>query len=207
MVTWKPLSNQVSTDSAILTSVKTCANRLLPHKMFATSSRKFVRLSQKDLLIPMGNFTRLTSSHALLGSTSRLLLHCMLSVLDHYAVVFNNELLTGFSHHSEFRGAGGVDMHQTFNPEPQVYLGVAAPNFPNYFIVNGVRGNWAAGTVLITVSHANYLSYVFRILLILAANLLHLSITSLRCRSTTLSSASKRSNKKTSNRWKSGKSV
>lgn len=46
-------------------------------------------------------------------------------------------------------------MHQFFNPEPQVYLGLAAPNFPNYFIVNGVRGNWAAGTVLITVSHGS----------------------------------------------------
>ncbi|OAG35207.1 hypothetical protein AYO21_10605 [Fonsecaea monophora] len=58
----------------------------------------------------------------------------------------------------EIKGAGGVDMHEFFNPEPQVYLGLAAPNFPNYFIINGVRGNWAAGTVLITLEvSVNYI--------------------------------------------------
>lgn len=45
-------------------------------------------------------------------------------------------------------GTNGVSMHQEFDPEPQVYLAMAVPKFPNYFAINGVRGNWANGTSL-----------------------------------------------------------
>ncbi|KIW11199.1 hypothetical protein PV08_10499 [Exophiala spinifera] len=45
-------------------------------------------------------------------------------------------------------GVDGADMHQEFDPEPVVYLAMAVPKFPNYFTINGVRGNWATGTAL-----------------------------------------------------------
>ena len=48
-------------------------------------------------------------------------------------------------------GQEGADMAAEFNPEPKVYLAMTVPKFPNYFVVNGVRGNWAAGTALISV--------------------------------------------------------
>lgn len=31
-------------------------------------------------------------------------------------------------------------MAEEFDPEPNVYLAVTVPKFPNYFVVNGVRG-------------------------------------------------------------------
>jgi hypothetical protein len=48
----------------------------------------------------------------------------------------------------EIRGVNGVKMSDEFTPEPRVYLSVTVPKFPNYFIVNGVRGQWASGTAL-----------------------------------------------------------
>ena len=48
----------------------------------------------------------------------------------------------------EVKGQGGVTMKDEFEPVPHVYLAVAVPKFPNYFVVNGVRGNWASGTAL-----------------------------------------------------------
>lgn len=50
----------------------------------------------------------------------------------------------------EVYGTNGARMREEFDPEPQVYLSMAVPKFPNYFVVNGVRGNWAAGTALPT---------------------------------------------------------
>ena len=41
-----------------------------------------------------------------------------------------------------------VDMNEEFEPHPNVYLAMAVPNFSNYFTINGVKGNWAAGTAL-----------------------------------------------------------
>lgn len=43
-------------------------------------------------------------------------------------------------------------MVEEFGTEPQVYLGLAVPKFPNYFIMNGPRANWANGSVLPSVS-------------------------------------------------------
>lgn len=45
-------------------------------------------------------------------------------------------------------GTNGARMREEFEPEPQVYCAMAVPKFPNYFVVNGVRGNWANGTSL-----------------------------------------------------------
>lgn len=52
----------------------------------------------------------------------------------------------------EVLGKGGLSMHDFFNNHPyggpQMYLATTVPNFPNFFVVNGVRGNWASGTAL-----------------------------------------------------------
>lgn len=39
------------------------------------------------------------------------------------------------------KGIQGVTMKDEFEPAPQVYLAVTVPKFPNYFVVNGVRGS------------------------------------------------------------------
>lgn len=46
----------------------------------------------------------------------------------------------------EITGMNGVKMSDEFNPEPNVYLATTVPKFPNYFVINGVRGCWANGT-------------------------------------------------------------
>ncbi|KAI1630504.1 cyclohexanone monooxygenase [Exophiala viscosa] len=45
-------------------------------------------------------------------------------------------------------GVNGVDMAEEFGSAPNVYLALTVPKFPNYFVHNGVRGNWASGTSL-----------------------------------------------------------
>jgi cation diffusion facilitator CzcD-associated flavoprotein CzcO len=62
----------------------------------------------------------------------------------------------------EVRGVDGVSMADEFSQEagPQVYLATAVPKFPNYFVVNGVRGNWAAGTAL--PSHEVCVEYILK---------------------------------------------
>lgn len=52
-----------------------------------------------------------------------------------------------FTPRFEVVGSNGLTMRDFFAiPEgPQVYLATTVPNFPNYFVVNGVRGNWASG--------------------------------------------------------------
>lgn len=94
--------------------------------------------------------------------TSHLLLHCRLLKGD----MSLTQLLTWSS---EVKGANGVTMAEEFDPEPQCYLAVTVPKFPNYFVVNGVRGkgrrfqayvllanlhqgNWANGSALPSVS-------------------------------------------------------
>jgi cation diffusion facilitator CzcD-associated flavoprotein CzcO len=42
--------------------------------------------------------------------------------------------------HFKIIGTGGQVMQD--NEEPNVYASVAVPGFPNYFIINGQRGNW-----------------------------------------------------------------
>lgn len=60
----------------------------------------------------------------------------------------------------EVRGIDGVTMKDEFDPEPYVYLAVTVPKFPNYFIVNGVRGNWAQGSAL--PSHEVQVEYILK---------------------------------------------
>lgn len=50
--------------------------------------------------------------------------------------------------HFELLGLNGVDIKKSWSPTPNCYLGVGAPGFPNYFVMNGPRGNLCNGTVL-----------------------------------------------------------
>lgn len=60
----------------------------------------------------------------------------------------------------EVRGRDGVSMADEFNPDPFVYLAVTVPKFPNYFVVNGPRGNWANGSALPT--HEVQVEYILQ---------------------------------------------
>lgn len=50
--------------------------------------------------------------------------------------------------HFKLHGIGGIDIKDEWSPMPKCYLGLAAPGFPNYFVMNGPRANLANGTVL-----------------------------------------------------------
>lgn len=50
--------------------------------------------------------------------------------------------------HFKMHGINGVDIKDAWSPEPQSYMGIAAPGFPNYWVMNGPRGNLGNGTVL-----------------------------------------------------------
>lgn len=50
--------------------------------------------------------------------------------------------------HFTLHGVNGVDIKDAWSPVPQSYLGIAAPGFPNYWVMNGPRGNLGNGTVL-----------------------------------------------------------
>lgn len=50
--------------------------------------------------------------------------------------------------HFKLIGRNGVDIKKAWNPEPKCYLGLAAPGFPNYFVMNGPCSNLGNGTVL-----------------------------------------------------------
>ncbi|KAE9965383.1 hypothetical protein BLS_007682 [Venturia inaequalis] len=56
-----------------------------------------------------------------------------------------------FAPRFEVKGVDGVTMKDEFDPEPIVYCAVTVPKFPNYFVINGVRGNWASGSALPTL--------------------------------------------------------
>lgn len=50
--------------------------------------------------------------------------------------------------HFTLIGRNGRNIKDAWSPEPKCYLGMAAHGFPNYFVMNGPRGNLANGTVL-----------------------------------------------------------
>jgi len=52
---------------------------------------------------------------------------------------------------------GQVMQNQT---EPNVYGSIAAPGFPNYFVINGPRGNWGQGCTL--PSHESQMEYILQ---------------------------------------------
>lgn len=46
-------------------------------------------------------------------------------------------------------------MAAEFSPEPNVHLAIAVLKFPNYFVINDVRGNWSAGSLLPSACHSS----------------------------------------------------
>lgn len=48
----------------------------------------------------------------------------------------------------DLRGAGGLRIQDEWRKEPNCYLGLAAPHYPNYFVIMGPRGPWGNGPVL-----------------------------------------------------------
>lgn len=50
--------------------------------------------------------------------------------------------------HFELLGVDGENIKDSWSPVPNCYLGMAAPGFPNYFVMNGPRSNLGNGTVL-----------------------------------------------------------
>ncbi|KAJ5951521.1 uncharacterized protein N7479_009934 [Penicillium vulpinum] len=65
-----------------------------------------------------------------------------------------------FAPNFKVSGVNSAIMADEFNPEPKVYLAVTVPKFPNYFIVNGPRGNWGAGSAL--PSHDVQVDYIIK---------------------------------------------
>jgi len=49
--------------------------------------------------------------------------------------------------HFNLKGTNGIDIHDAWKDVPNCYLGLGAPGFPNYFVMNGPRGNLCNGTV------------------------------------------------------------
>ncbi|ETI19779.1 hypothetical protein G647_08792 [Cladophialophora carrionii CBS 160.54] len=63
-----------------------------------------------------------------------------------------------FLPHFRITGLGGQVMQD--QETPNVYSSVAAPGFPNYFAVNGPRGNWGQGCIL--PSHEVHIGYMLQ---------------------------------------------
>ena len=59
--------------------------------------------------------------------------------------------------HFQLTGQHGQVMQNT---KPNVYASIAAPGFPNYFVVNGPRGNWGQGCAL--PSHEVQIDYILK---------------------------------------------
>lgn len=55
----------------------------------------------------------------------------------------------------------GLEGQVMQDAEPNIYASVAAPGFPNYFVVNGPRGNWGQGCAL--PSHDVQIEYILQI--------------------------------------------
>lgn len=60
--------------------------------------------------------------------------------------------------HFKITGLGGQVMQD--QKQPNIYASAACPGFPNYFVINGPRGNWAQGTAL--PSHETQMMYALQ---------------------------------------------
>ncbi|KAK6386122.1 hypothetical protein LTS17_001696 [Exophiala oligosperma] len=63
-----------------------------------------------------------------------------------------------FLPHFKITGLDGQVMQD--QSKPNVYASIAAPGFPNYFVVNGPRGNWGQGCAL--PSHEVQVDYILK---------------------------------------------
>ncbi|KAH6984314.1 hypothetical protein BKA56DRAFT_630774 [Ilyonectria sp. MPI-CAGE-AT-0026] len=62
--------------------------------------------------------------------------------------------------HFEITGVDGVTMRNEWSENPNIYLGITGPKFPNYFVINGPTGNWGQGCVL--PSHEVQIGYALQ---------------------------------------------
>jgi cation diffusion facilitator CzcD-associated flavoprotein CzcO len=62
--------------------------------------------------------------------------------------------------HFKIIGTDGVVMQEEWADTPNIYCSIAAPNYPNYFVVNGPTGNWGQGCAL--PSHEVQIEYVMQ---------------------------------------------
>lgn len=75
------------------------------------------------------------------------------------AIVF----ATGFETHDlpgpvEIRGRGGAALHDAWRDRPRTYLGLAAPGFPNFFLLYGPNTNLGHNSIIFMVEcQVNYL--------------------------------------------------
>ncbi|KAH8691878.1 hypothetical protein BGW36DRAFT_431121 [Talaromyces proteolyticus] len=53
-----------------------------------------------------------------------------------------------YAPHFKLTNGDGINMQDDWNNDPNLYLGVTAPRYPNYFVMVGVGGTWANGTIL-----------------------------------------------------------
>jgi cation diffusion facilitator CzcD-associated flavoprotein CzcO len=60
--------------------------------------------------------------------------------------------------HFKITGQNGVVMQD--QKDPNIYASIAHPEFPNYFVINGPRGNWGQGCAL--PSHETQVEYVLQ---------------------------------------------
>ncbi|VTT64604.1 unnamed protein product [Fusarium fujikuroi] len=61
---------------------------------------------------------------------------------------------------SKITGIDGVTMKDEWSENPNIYLGITGPKFPNYFVINGPTGNWGQGCVL--PSHEVQIEYAMQ---------------------------------------------
>ncbi|KAG5752886.1 hypothetical protein H9Q72_005652 [Fusarium xylarioides] len=65
-----------------------------------------------------------------------------------------------YTPHFKIIGVGGVTMKEEWSQNPNIYLGITGPKFPNYFVINGPTGNWCQGCVL--PSHEVQIEYAMQ---------------------------------------------
>ncbi|KIW63896.1 hypothetical protein PV04_08864 [Phialophora macrospora] len=65
-----------------------------------------------------------------------------------------------YTPHFRITGVDGAVMQDEWEETPNIYLSIAAPKFPNYFVVNGPTGNWGQGCAL--PSHEVQLEYALQ---------------------------------------------
>ncbi|KAH7089256.1 hypothetical protein FB567DRAFT_493912 [Paraphoma chrysanthemicola] len=61
--------------------------------------------------------------------------------------------------HFKIFGRNGVEMQEDWS-EPNIYCSIAGPGYPNYWVINGPRGNWGQGCAL--PSHEVQIEYVIQ---------------------------------------------
>ncbi|KIW10444.1 hypothetical protein PV08_11408 [Exophiala spinifera] len=65
-----------------------------------------------------------------------------------------------FIPHFNIVGRKGVSMREEWKGNVNIYLGITAPNYPNYFVIDGPTANWGNGCVM--PSHEVHIEYALK---------------------------------------------